>query len=80
MMSSYMIWVETPGYWSLDNNLILNTTERPQLVGMIPSGSKTKMYIEHFQLSLFILVVLNSFQLSYQESPTNVALKKIQLG
>ena len=68
MMRSYMILAETPGYWLLDNNLILNTTERPQLVGMIPSGSKTKIYIEHFKLSLCILVVLNSFQMSWKHT------------
>ena len=76
MMSSYMILVETPVYWSLDNNLIFNTNERPQLVGMIPSGSKTKMYIEHFKLSLFILVVLNSFQMSWK----HICLLTITVG
>lgn len=68
MMSSYMILVETPGYWSLDNNLTLNATERPQAVGMIQSGSKTKMHIEGSKLSLYILMVLNCFQMSWKHT------------
>lgn len=63
MMSS-MILVEMSGYWSLDKNRAFNTNVRPQMVTMILSGDKRKMYTEDFKLLFYILMILTCFQMS----------------
>lgn len=52
------------GVLSLDKNLALNTTEKTQVAGMILSSGKTKMCIEDSKLLLYILMILNCFQMS----------------